>query len=200
MLYNLLYPFVKDYTFLNLFKYLTFRTGGAILTSLIIWFMWGGVFIRYLKKLQKDGQPIRTDGPESHLLTKKNTPTMGGLLILGTLTLSTILWSDLTNPYVWIVLLVTLGFGFLGFRDDFLKLTKRNTKGVSARGKLLWQGLISIVALYWISCYAPAHLSSSLAVPIATIRSSSSSSPSRLTASRSAFLPILVGRRPAISS
>ena len=129
MLFNLLPAFADDFQFFNLFRYLTFRAGGAVITALILSFVLGPSLIRWLKKKQGEGQPIREDGPESHLLTKRGTPTMGGVLILFSLTVSTLLWADLSNPYVWTVLLVTGGFGLIGFADDYLKLTKRNTKG-----------------------------------------------------------------------
>ena len=141
---------------LNLFKYITFRTGGAILTSLIISFTWGSRFILWLKSKQAEGQPIRLDGPESHILTKKGTPTMGGGLILLSLTISTLLWSDLKNIYIWIVLGVTLAFGLLGAYDDYTKLTKRNSKGISGKFKLSVQFFISILAIYFILHYGKA--------------------------------------------
>ena len=145
MLYNLLYQFADQMPVLNLFRYITFRTGGAIITSLILAFVIGPHLINWLRSKQSEGQPIREDGPESHLLTKKGTPTMGGLLLLLSTSIATLLWADLTNPYVWAVLLVTIGYGFLGFLDDFLKVSKRNTKGLPGKLKLL--GQFSIAAL-----------------------------------------------------
>jgi phospho-N-acetylmuramoyl-pentapeptide-transferase len=130
MLFNLLFPLADQFGPLNLFRYLTFRSGGAVLTALFISFMLGGRLIAWLKRRQREGQPIRTDGPESHLLTKKGTPTMGGVLILLALTISTLLWADLTNGYVWAVLLVTIGFGAVGLADDNMKHTKRNPQGL----------------------------------------------------------------------
>ena len=122
--------------------------------------------IRWLKIKQREGQPIRSDGPESHLLTKKGTPTMGGLMILISACVTTILWADLTNPYVWVVLLVTIGFGAIGFGDDFLKLTKRNTKGLPGRVKLLAQIVIGVVAAaIVIMASSREPLSTGLAVP-----------------------------------
>ncbi len=131
---------------LNLFRYLTFRSGGAILTALLIAFVTGPAIIRWLKKKQREGQPIREDGPESHLLTKKGTPTMGGMMILLAIGVATLLWADLSSPYVWAVLMVTLGYGLLGMVDDLKKVTKRNTKGVSGKVKLLVQFAIAGVA------------------------------------------------------
>jgi len=165
MLYNLLVPLAKQYELFNLFRYLTFRSGGAMFTALVISFYIGPKVIRWLKSKQAEGQPIRLDGPESHLLTKKGTPTMGGVMILLAVTISTLLWVDLTNLYVWIVLMVTLGFGAIGFADDYLKLTKRNSKGLSSRRKIFWQTLISLAAGAAVLYVAPANLSGQVAVP-----------------------------------
>ena len=165
MLYNLLVPLSDDYQIFNLFRYLTFRTGGAIMTALLIGFVLGPWLIDWLRSKQREGQPIREDGPESHLLTKKGTPTMGGLLILIALSVSTLLWADLSNGFIWAVLVVTGGFGLLGFADDFLKLTKRNTKGLPGKIKLLGQIAISIVAVLMIQDSMPANLANGLAVP-----------------------------------
>ena len=165
MLYNLLVPLSDEYQIFNLFRYLTFRTGGAIMTALLIGFVLGPWLIDWLRSKQREGQPIREDGPESHLLTKKGTPTMGGLLILIALSVSTLLWADLSNGFIWAVLVVTGGFGLLGFADDFLKLTKRNTKGLPGKIKLLGQIAISIVAVLMIQDSMPANLANGLAVP-----------------------------------
>jgi len=165
MLYNLLAPLAKQYEIFNLFRYLTFRSGSAVFTALIISFYAGPKIIRWLKSKQAEGQPIRLDGPQSHLLTKKGTPTMGGVMILLAVSVSTLLWADLTNPYVWIVLLVTLGFGGIGFADDFLKLTKRNSKGLSTRRKLLAQAVIAIVVAIAIQHVAPPALANEIALP-----------------------------------
>ena len=108
MLYLLLYPLADDFHALNLFRYITFRSGGAVVTALLISFICGPSMIAWLKSKQGDGQPIRDDGPASHVVRKKGTPTMGGFLILTALTLSTLLWADLTNIYVWVALLVRL--------------------------------------------------------------------------------------------
>lgn len=132
--------------FFNLFNYITFRTGGAMFTALIIAFAIGAPFIAWLRKRQGKGQPIRTDGPEGHLLTKKGTPTMGGLIILLSLGISSLLWADLTNPYVWSVLLVTMGFGAIGFVDDFAKVTKQHHGGLSAKLRLAFEFSIALVA------------------------------------------------------
>ncbi|MBT6314215.1 MAG: phospho-N-acetylmuramoyl-pentapeptide-transferase [Alphaproteobacteria bacterium] len=165
MLFNLLPAFADDFQFFNLFRYLTFRAGGAVITALILSFVLGPSLIRWLKKKQGEGQPIREDGPESHLLTKRGTPTMGGVLILFSLTVSTLLWADLSNPYVWTVLLVTGGFGLIGFADDYLKLTKRNTKGLSGKLKLVAQLAISGSAAAVIMTTADPALATGVSVP-----------------------------------
>jgi phospho-N-acetylmuramoyl-pentapeptide-transferase len=150
---------------LNLFRYLTFRSGGAILTALLIAFVTGPAIIRWLKKKQREGQPIREDGPESHLLTKKGTPTMGGMMILLAIGVATLLWADLSSPYVWAVLMVTLGYGLLGMVDDLKKVTKRNTKGVSGKVKLLVQFIIAGVAAVLIVLNTDPSIETGLTIP-----------------------------------
>lgn len=154
-----------DVSVLNVFRYLTFRSGGAALTALLVAFVFGPGIIRWLKKKQREGQPIREDGPESHLLTKKGTPTMGGMMILLAIGTATLLWADLDNPYVWAVLLVTLGYGGLGMIDDLKKVTKRNTKGVSGKAKLLVQFGIAGLATYWIVVATDPSIDTGLTVP-----------------------------------
>lgn len=165
MLYNLLYPLAHDFQIFNLFRYITFRSGGAALTSLIYCFVFGPRMIRWLKLKQGKGQPIREDGPESHLLTKKGTPTMGGVMILSSMVISTLLWADLTSQYVWIVLFMTIGYGLIGFMDDFLKVTKRNTKGLSGKKKLIGQFSMALLAGVWIQSLAPAGMEHHVAIP-----------------------------------
>lgn len=165
MLYNLLYPLSDEFSPFNLFRYLTFRAGGAVMTALIVAFVIGPSLINWLRRWQKQGQPIRLDGPESHLLTKKGTPTMGGFLILIALAISTLLWADLRDSYVWIVLLVTLGYGMIGFLDDFLKVSKRNTKGLPGKLKLLGQFGIAAGAAAWTMALQPDPLAGAVAVP-----------------------------------
>ncbi|WP_375592648.1 phospho-N-acetylmuramoyl-pentapeptide-transferase [Algihabitans albus] len=162
---TLLVPFADDFQLFNLFRYLTFRSGGAVLTALLICFLLGPRVIAWLKQKQREGQPIREDGPQSHLLTKKGTPTMGGVLILLSLAVSTLLWADLTNPYVWVILFVTIGYGAIGFGDDYLKLTRRSHKGLSSRGKLAVQIVIAVAATAWIMDIAPPEMDRHLAVP-----------------------------------
>jgi phospho-N-acetylmuramoyl-pentapeptide-transferase len=166
MLYALLLPLAGTIHGFNLFRYITFRAGGACLTALVVSFWLGPKLIRFLKSMQRHGQPIRLDGPERHLIEKKGTPTMGGVLILIALGISTLLWADLANGYVWATLLVTFGYGAIGFADDFLKLTRRNTKGVSGRVKLIAQAGIGLIAAIWILGLMPAPLDMELAVPI----------------------------------
>jgi len=165
MLHYFLLEWVNQYPFLNLFKYITFRTGGAIFTSLFFCLMFGGKIIDKLKSLQKDGQPIRTDGPESHLLTKKGTPTMGGIMMILSILFSTLLWADITNPFVWILMFVTVGFGFIGFLDDYAKLTKKSHIGVRGKTKLLLEILMGLVAVYFISINMPEDKATHLAFP-----------------------------------
>jgi len=166
MLYLIFRPLADQFILFNLFRYITFRAGGACLTALIVAFVLGPSAIRWLKSLQPGGQPIRTDGPERHLIEKKGTPTMGGLLILGSLAISTLLWADLRNGFVWAVLFVTLGYGALGFWDDFQKVTKRNTRGVSGRVKLIVQAVIGLIAAVWITTLAHGPLATSLTFPV----------------------------------
>ncbi len=166
MIYNLLAPLGPDFPLFNLVRYTTFRAGAACMTALFVALLFGPRLIRFLRATQNGGQPIREDGPQSHLLTKKGTPTMGGVLILLSLSVSTLLWADLRNGYVWAVLLVTLGYGAIGFMDDWLKVTKRNTKGVSGRHKLIAQATIGLLAALWITWLMPSPLEDKLALPI----------------------------------
>ena len=151
--------------FFNLFRYITFRAGGAFVTALIFGFLFGQPLIDLLRRKQGKGQPIRDDGPQSHL-SKAGTPTMGGLLILSSLLFSTLLWARLDNPYVWIVLLVTLAFGLIGFADDYAKVSKQNTKGVSGRVRMGLGLLIAALATYAASMFHPADLANQLAFPL----------------------------------
>ena len=165
MLPLLLTPLADDYAVFNVVRYLTFRSGASVMTALLIAFVFGPGVIRWLKSKQAEGQPIRSDGPESHLLTKKGTPTMGGALILLALAVSTLLWADLSNPYVWTVLIVTLGFGVIGFYDDFLKLTRRSSKGTSSRMKFSLQCVVAGAACIAFMQTTDAPLDSTLALP-----------------------------------
>ncbi len=148
----------------NLFRYITFRAGGAFVTALVFGFVFGRPLIDLLRRKQKKGQPIRDDGPATHFV-KAGTPTMGGLLILSALMFSTLLWARLDNPYVWIVLLVTLAFGLIGFADDYAKVTKQNTKGVSGRIRFGAGLLIAALAAFAAASFHPAALTNQLALP-----------------------------------
>ncbi|MGD9639313.1 MAG: phospho-N-acetylmuramoyl-pentapeptide-transferase [Alphaproteobacteria bacterium] len=165
MLYYFLFPLANQYSFFNIFKYITFRTGCAVMTALIFAFLTGPVIIRTLKKFQANGQPIREDGPESHLLKKKGTPTMGGIMILLGISISTLLWADLSNSYVWIVLAVTLGYGVIGFIDDYMKVIKQNSKGISAKLKMGLQILVASVAIFFIIDASSDDMATCLAIP-----------------------------------
>ena len=164
MLYNLA-RLADQFILFNLFRYLTFRSGAACITALIISLVLGPALIRWLKSVQRGGQPIRPDGPERHLIEKKGTPTMGGVLILLAVTVSTLIWADLRNGFVWVVLFVTVSFGAIGFGDDFLKLTRRNSKGLPGRLKLAAQIVIGLIAAFAINQLSPKPLDDSLAVP-----------------------------------
>jgi phospho-N-acetylmuramoyl-pentapeptide-transferase len=165
MLFHLLTPLADQFSPLNLFRYITFRSGGAVVTALLISFLCGPRIIAWLRSKQAEGQPIRTDGPESHLVTKKGTPTMGGFLILLALTVSTLLWADLTNGYVWVVLFVTVSFGAIGFFDDYKKLTKRSSSGLSGRAKLVAEIAVATIAGVLIMQLTRGPLATTLAVP-----------------------------------
>jgi phospho-N-acetylmuramoyl-pentapeptide-transferase len=151
---------------LNVFRYITFRTGGAVVTALIFVFWFGPATIKLLRIKQGKGQPIRTDGPPSHLITKAGTPTMGGLMILSGITVTTLLWANPANPYVWIVLGVTLCFGLVGFYDDYLKVTKQTHAGFSGRTRLLVEAVIAAVACIAIVQLGKVPLSTTLVFPI----------------------------------
>ena len=156
-------PLLAD---VNVFRYITFRAGGAVMTALLICFLMGRRVIDFLRASQGKGQPIRSDGPESHLLEKKGTPTMGGVMILGALLASTLIWARLDNSFVWIVMLVTLGFGAIGFADDLAKVRKYTTAGVSARVRLLAGFSIAAAAAIWASAATPEDLRFHLAFPV----------------------------------
>jgi phospho-N-acetylmuramoyl-pentapeptide-transferase len=165
MLYRLLYPLADQFQIFNLFRYITFRSGGAVVTALLISFIFGRPIIAWLRAKQTNGQPIRPDGPAGHLIRKKGTPTMGGFLILLALTVATLLWADLTNPYVWIVLLVTVGFGLIGFFDDYKKLTSNSHRGLSGSTKIVLEIGVSMLACIALGYVTPAPLAHTLAVP-----------------------------------
>ncbi|GGX56416.1 phospho-N-acetylmuramoyl-pentapeptide-transferase [Tateyamaria omphalii] len=151
--------------FFNLFRYITFRAGGAFLTALVFGFLFGRPLIAVLRKKQGKGQPIRDDGPEGHF-SKAGTPTMGGLLIVGALATSTLLWARWDNPFTWIVLGVTLAFALIGFADDYAKVSKQTTAGVPGKVRLLLGFLIAGIAAYFATISHPDDLQNQLAVPV----------------------------------
>ena len=151
--------------FFNLFNYITFRAGGAFLTALLFGFIFGRPLINVLRTRQGKGQPIRDDGPESHL-SKAGTPTMGGLLIVGALLTSTLLWARLDNPFVWLVLFVTMAYALIGFADDYAKVSKQNTRGVPGKLRLALGILIAVAAAVWAAWFHPAELQNQLALPV----------------------------------
>jgi phospho-N-acetylmuramoyl-pentapeptide-transferase len=164
MLYWLI-EFSDKISFLNVFRYLTVRTGGAMATAGLFVFLFGPWIIDHLRIRQGKGQPIRSDGPQSHVLTKTGTPTMGGLMILSGLVVSTVLWANPANPYVWIVLGVTLGFGLVGFYDDYLKVTRQTHAGFSGKSRLAIEALIAGAACFALAQLGRAPLSTSIAFP-----------------------------------
>jgi phospho-N-acetylmuramoyl-pentapeptide-transferase len=164
MLYGLI-QFSDGGDVFNLFRYITFRAGGAFFTALIFGFVFGRPLIDLLRVKQKKGQPIRADGPDTHFV-KAGTPTMGGLLILSALTVSTLLWARLDNAYVWIVLGVTLAFAAIGFADDYAKVTKQNVKGLSSRLRFVLGLIVAAAASAAVIVVQPQALAGAVAVPL----------------------------------
>mgnify|MGYP001226359099 CR=1 FL=1 len=165
MLKYLSEEYVNIFTFLNLFSYITFRTGAAILTSLFFSLIFGQLIIDKLKKFQPSGQPIRDDGPESHIILKKGTPTMGGLLIILSIFISMFLWSDLTNPFILISVFSCIVFGIIGFYDDFIKINNNSSKGLKARTRILIQIVFSLIIVFLIKKNLSSDLNSSIFFP-----------------------------------
>ncbi|SEG07105.1 phospho-N-acetylmuramoyl-pentapeptide-transferase [Bosea lathyri] len=156
--------FSGTFPILNVFRYITFRAGGATATALLFVFFFGPAAISWLRIKQGKGQPIRTDGPETHL-AKRGTPTMGGLMILGGLFAATLLWGNLRNPYVWIVLGVTAAYGAIGFYDDFLKVTKQSHKGFSGKARIAIEVVVALIACYFVMQTQPPAIASGFAMP-----------------------------------
>ncbi|WP_454656143.1 phospho-N-acetylmuramoyl-pentapeptide-transferase [Bosea beijingensis] len=156
--------FAGTFPVLNVFRYITFRAGGATATALLFVFFFGPSAISWLRIKQGKGQPIRTDGPESHL-AKRGTPTMGGLMILTGLFVAVLLWGNLRNPYVWIVLGVTAAYGAIGFYDDFLKVTKQSHKGFSGKARIAIEVVVALIACYFIMQMQPPAIGSGFAMP-----------------------------------
>ncbi|MER2508483.1 phospho-N-acetylmuramoyl-pentapeptide-transferase [Amaricoccus sp.] len=155
-----------DLSLFNVFRYITFRAGGAFITALIFGFLFGRPLIDLLRLRQGRGQPIRTDGPQSHIVSKAGTPTMGGLLILSATFFSTLLWARWDNGFVWLVLFVTAGFGLIGFADDFAKVKRQTHDGVSGRIRLAAGFLIALAAGGWAMVLHPEGLTGMLAFPV----------------------------------
>ena len=153
MLFNLLTSLIDQYSFLNVFRYLTFRTGLSVVTSLIVVFIIGGPLIKLFSKNLITG-PIRQDGPIDHIIKKSGTPTMGGVIIIIGILSSTLLWADLRNIYVWILIFVCLSLGGLGLLDDILKIKFKNSSGLKSRYKFLGQIIISAITLYLLIKYS----------------------------------------------
>ena len=157
--------FADHLSVLNVFRYITFRTAGATMTAIVFVFLFGPTIIAALRVRQGKGQPIRADGPQNHLVTKKGTPTMGGLMILSGLIVSTLLWANLDSAYVWIVLMVTVGFGLIGLYDDYLKVSKQTHKGFSGRGRLVVEFAIALLACYLVAWTGSGPLATSFTFP-----------------------------------
>ncbi len=165
MLQHIFLSLTDQFSVLNVFRYITFRTGGSIMTALLFVFLFGPSLINALRVRQGKGQPIRDDGPQRHIIEKQGTPTMGGLMILLGITVSTLLWANLLNPYVWLVLFVTISFGVIGFYDDYLKVTKASTKGFSSKIKFTIECVIAgAVAIIFVKIGSE-PFSSSLTIP-----------------------------------
>ena len=147
MLYNFLTTLIDQFSALNVFRYLTFRTGLSVMSSMAIVFLIGGPFIKFIQSHKITG-PIREDGPIDHIVKKVGTPTMGGLLILIGILFGTLLWADLTNPYIWVLLMVSTSFGLLGFVDDYIKIKRNNSRGISSGMKILCQIILSLIAVF----------------------------------------------------
>jgi len=147
VLYNFLTTLIDQFSALNVFRYLTFRTGLSVMSSMAIVFLIGGPFIKFIQSHKITG-PIREDGPIDHIVKKVGTPTMGGLLILIGILFGTLLWADLTNPYIWVLLMVSTSFGLLGFVDDYIKIKRNNSRGISSGMKIFCQIILSLIAVF----------------------------------------------------
>ena len=157
--------YIDFFTYFNLFNYITFRTGASILTSLFFSLIFGEIIIKKLSTFQPMGQPIRKDGPENHIIKKAGTPTMGGILILASMTLSLFLWADLSNKFIWICFISAFLFGMIGFIDDYQKIKYNSHKGISGLIKISFQVLFSFIIVYLIQQLIPSHLSSTVHFP-----------------------------------
>ena len=159
-----LQQFSEQLPILNVFQYITFRVGGAMMTSMLLVFLFGPAIINALRLRQGKGQPIRADGPQTHL-KKAGTPTMGGLMILFGVIASALLWANLSSAYIWVVLMVTITFGAIGFYDDYLKVSKASHKGFSGKMRLVGEFIIAAIAVYVITLFSPKGLETHLTFP-----------------------------------
>jgi len=166
MLYEWLAPLSDQFQLFNLLNYITFRTGGALMTAMIIAFIIGPRMINMLRLKQGKGQPIREDGPEGHIIKKAGTPTMGGLMILISVVISVLLWGNLHSPFLWVVFLVTVVYGMIGFYDDYLKVSRQNPKGFSGKIKLIIEFTIAAIACYVLTKSFAPEMSHGLAIPM----------------------------------
>ena len=157
--------FTDLFSYFNLFNYITFRSGAAVLTSLFFSLIFGQLIIEKLKIFQPIGQPIRKDGPQNHIIAKAGTPTMGGVLILSSISISLFLWSDLSNKFVWICFIASISFGLIGFLDDYQKIKHRNHKGLKASVRFLTQIIISLIIIYLIHISLPDQINSTINFP-----------------------------------
>ncbi len=157
--------FTDSYSFLNLFSYITFRTGGAVLTALFFSLIFGETLIKFLSSLQPKGQPLRLDGPERHIIEKAGTPTMGGVLILSSILVSVFIWSDLKNIFIWITLLSTISFGLIGLVDDYVKIRSLKNDGLNASTRILVQSLLGFIIVYLIYSFLPQEFNTVISFP-----------------------------------
>ena len=164
MLYNLLTNYSDTYSFLNFFNFLTVRTGLATITSMIVVFLIGDKFINYFST-KKITNPIRSDGPENHLIKKIGTPTMGGVLILIGLFSGVFLWADLYNPYNWLLIFITFSFGILGAFDDYNKIKNKNSRGISSKLKFFVQIILGLISLFILYNFVDSELTTNLYIP-----------------------------------
>lgn len=165
MLIYLAEAYTNYFSFLNLFTYITFRTGGAILTALFFSLIFGNNIINFLSSLQPTGQPIRSDGPERHIIEKSGTPSMGGVLILASILVSMLIWSNLSNIFVWITLFSSFSFGLIGLIDDYKKIYSQNSKGLKISIRILLQILTSFLIVYLIYTFLPDEYNTKLSFP-----------------------------------
>ncbi len=159
------FEFQTIYSFLNVFSYITFRSGAAILTGLFFSLIFGNYIINKLSYVQPSGQPIRKDGPESHIIAKKGTPTMGGLLIILSVLVSTLLWADLKNNFIWISLITIFVFGLIGFADDYIKIKNNSSSGISSRVRIFFQIFFGLLITYLIISNLDTKISNSMTFP-----------------------------------